>query len=360
MYRLFTLVAIALIAPAITLAADTEPRHLRGALLTAEMASSSRLSELRGQGYSAVVLALHGDSSAARAADKDAAQRVANAGLALWYWIEIGRNTQMADDHPQWMASLQGHLEWRRYFKDFAYPKAGEVVKNFPWVPILYQETFDAHLARVKELLSARPTAKGVLLNDLQGPPSACGCGNPVCRWTADYGPIKTATTLGDDVAARFVAAVEKLAGNGVVVVPVWTTECEAHDVAKDALCAGVGCFKGTCWKVYSRQLLPLAEQSQTIGALLLYKEFGQDGTAYSQPAGWVGHALRGFQSMPPANGGKAVEPQRLLAVLQGWNVSPEELRSQQAQAEAAGAAGWVVALAKIDQSWSPRIVAAR
>lgn len=50
----------------------------------------------------------------------------------------------------------------------------------------------------------------------------------------------------------------------------------------------------------------------------------------------------------------------RLLAVLQGWDVSPEELAAQQKQAETAGAAGWVVAFAKIDQSWSPRIVPAR
>jgi hypothetical protein len=126
--------------------------------------------------------------------------------------------------------------------------------------------------------------------------------------------------------------------------------------VAKDALCAGVGCFKGICWKAYTRQLKPLSEQSPRIGALLLYKEFGQDTKAYREPAGWVGHALRGFATQPPKHGGKAVEAQRLIAVLQGWDVTAEQLAAQRQQVEAARAAGFVVAFAKIEQSWSPKL----
>ncbi|MBI3469152.1 MAG: hypothetical protein HY000_39610 [Planctomycetes bacterium] len=360
MPQLLTALTLMLILSTPVLAADSQAARLRGALLTAAMASPSRLTELRAQGYNAIVLTVNDDSPLGRQADRDAAGRVTQAGLDLWYWIEVGRSPQLADAHPQWMASLQGHPEWRRYFKDFPAAKTGEVVKNYPWVPILYRETFDAHLTRFAKLLSARPAPEGVLLNDLQGPPSACGCGNPVCRWTADYGPIKTATPLEDDAAARFIAAAEKLVGDGVPVVPIWTTECESHDVAKDALCAGVGCYKGICWKAYSRQLRHVAEHSPVIGALLLYKEFGQDTPTFSQRAGWVGHALRSFQIMPPENGGQAVEPQRLLAVLQGWDVSTDDLAAQQKQAEMAGASGWVVAFSRIDQSWSPRIVAVR
>ena len=340
--------------------AEGPPARLRAALLTAAMGSDTRLVELRDGGYSTVVLAIDDDSAEGRLADREAAQRVAAAGLDLWYWIEIARCPKFADEHPEWMASLQGHLEWRRFFKDFPYPKPGEVVKNYPWVPILYREAFEAHLARVKQLLAARPPAKGILLNDLQGPPSACGCGNPVCRWTADYGPIKTATPLGDDAAARFVTEVEKLAVSGARVIPNWTTECEAHDVETDALCAGVGCFKGICWKAYTRQLRHVADQSPTIGALLLYKDFGQDTRAYPESAGWIGHALRGFQTLPVQNGGPLIEAPRLLPVLQGWNVTADELAAQETQATTAGAAGFVVALARIDQSWSPRLLTAR
>ena len=357
MPRLFAAIAISLLLSGHPPRAEDKAARLCGALLTAEMASPIRLKQLRDQGYNAVVLSLDGDTAEARQADRVAAQRIAEAGFDLWYWIEIARNRQLADDHPQWMASLQGHQEWRRFFKDFPQPKPGEVVKNYPWVPILYRETFDAQLARVKELLAARPASKGVLLNDLQGSPSACGCGNPVCRWTADYGPIKTATPLGDDTAARFVAVVKKACGSSVQVIPIWTTECEAHDVDNDALCAGVGCFKGICWKAYCRQLQPLAEQSPTIGALLLYKEFRQDTKNYPQRAGWIGHALRGFQTMPPQHNSKAIAASRLLPVLQGWDVSSAEIAAQQKQAETVGAAGWVVAFTKLDQSWSPRMI---
>ena len=177
-----------------------------------------------------------------------------------------------------------------------------------------------------------------------------------MCRWTADYGPIRTATPLKDDAAARFVASVEKIAADRWPVIPVWTPECEEHDVAKDALCAGVGCYKGICWKAYTRQLGPLSDQSPTLAALLLYKEFGQDTKVYDESAGWVGHALRGFRTMPAKHGGRGVEPQRVLAVLQGYDVSPAELSAQMKQMESAGAAGYVVAFARIDQSWSPRM----
>jgi hypothetical protein len=339
--------------------AGDDPSHagrFRGALLTAEMATAERLAELKTQGFADVALLLGEPTDATARADSTAAERIAAAGLRLHYWIEVGRCPQLADEHPKWIASLQGHQEWRRLHPDFPQPTASEVVKCYPWTPILYREAFAAHLERIERLLAARPAPAGLLLNDLQGPPTACGCGNPVCRWTADYGPIKTATAEGDDAAARFVVKVEAIAGDSIPVIPIWTTECEEHDVARDALCAGVGCFKGICWKAYTRQLKPLAEQSPTIGALLFYKEFGQDTKAYREPAGWVGHALRGFATMPPKHGGRAVEPQRLIAVLQGWDVTPDQLAAQRSQAEAVGAGGILVAFAKIDQSWSPRI----
>jgi len=357
-FALLVLIVLWLALPR-SFAAAKEPAataHLRAALLTAEMATSERLAQCVRDGQSAVLLVLDSDSQASRESLSGAAKRVGEAGLALEYWIEVGRCPELADAHPQWMASLQGHSEWRRLYKDFPEPRGDQVVKSYPWVPVLYRESFDAHLARVKRLLADRPASRGLWLNDLQGPPSACGCGNPVCRWTADYGPIKTATPLADDAAAKFVAEVGKLLPEAGRVVPVWTTECEEHDVAKDALCAGVGCYKGICWKAYTRQLMPLADESPVIGVLGLYKLFGQDTPIYKQPAEWVRAAARGFQTMPPQHGGRAIEPQRLLMVVQGFDVTAAELASQIRQAEDAGAAGIVVAYAKIDQSWQPRM----
>jgi len=262
----------------------------------------------------------------------------------------------MAESHPEWMASLQGHPEWRRFFKEIPFPKDDEVVKNYPWVPILYKEAFEAHRSRVAQLLEGKPSAQGIFLNDLQAGPSACGCGNPLCRWTADYGPIRTATLLGDDAAAQFVAAVKKIAP-GSQIIPVWTTECEEHHGAPDGLCAGVGCFQGLCWKAYTAQLMPVGQEAEKIAVLLPYLDFQQDVPVYGEKAGWIKHALESFTTMPPRHGGTAIPAERLIAVLQGWNVSDEEVQAQIARAEEAGAAGYIVSLAKIEQRWEPRIV---
>jgi hypothetical protein len=338
------------------LCGESEQR-LRGALVTADMVTDQRLETLR-RDYSAIVLALNRGEETARVADKQAAKKIAESGLELHYWIEVGRCEELAEAHPRWMASLQGHPEWRRFYKDFPQPKPDEVVKCYPWVPVSYQEAHDAHLGRIKNLLADLPPAKSVFLNDLQAAPSACGCGNPVCRWTTDYGPIVTATRLGDDAAAKFVAAVRKLVPAETAVVPVWTTECEEHDKENDALCAGVGCYKGTCWKEYTKQLMPVADDSPTLAVLLAYKEFGQDGPHYKQKAGWIRHALvHGFDEQPAKNKGRKIEPSRLIAVLQGWNVTNVEIAAQIDQAKSAGAAGYIVAVAKIDQSWSPKMV---
>lgn len=340
----------------VNLATAAEPT-LRGALVTADMVTSERLEALR-RDYGAIVLAVNGSDQASRAADKRAAESIAKSGLALHYWIEVGRCPELADTHPRWMASLQGHPEWRRFHKEFPQPKADEVVKCYPWLPVYYQEAFDAHLARIEKLLADLPPASSIYLNDLQAAPSACGCGNPVCRWTTDYGPIVTATKLGDDAAAKFVGAVRKFVPKETTVVPVWTTECEEHDKENDALCAGVGCYKGTCWKEYTKQLMPVADESKTLAVLLAYKEFGQDGLHYKERAGWIRHALvHGFAEQPSKNKGRKIEPSRLIAVLQGWNVTEGEIAAQIEQAKSARAAGYLVALAKIDQSWTPKIV---
>ena len=330
---------------------------LRGALLSAKLATADHLEVLKKDGYNSAILQITSTAAADIKQDAAAAKRIEAASLELCYWLEIARSPELADAHPLWMASLQGHGEWRRFHKDLPFPKEGEVVKNYPWVPVLYQESFDAHLARVTKLLSELPPPKRIFLNDLQAAPSACGCGNPVCRWTADYGPIVTATKLGDDAAARFVTEVRKLVPSETPVIPIWTTECEEHDKEKDALCAGIGCFKGICWKAYTKQLMPLAENSSEIGVLLLYKDFGQDSSVYSQPAGWIKHALAGFATMPPKNDGKAIGPERLIAVLQGYDVSERELAEQIARTKEVGAAGTIVAFAKIDQSWSPKLI---
>jgi len=340
---------------------------MRGVLVTPEEATAKALREFKREALTGVVLSLRDGETGAAA---PAAARVRAAGLDLYYWIEVGRCPALAEAHPEWMASLQGHPEWRRLFPNAPEPGAGEVVKNYPWVPVLYQEAFGAHLQRVKSLLRALPPARGIFLNDLQAAPSACGCGNTLCRWTPDYGPIRTATRppargYPADAAARFLTAVatgaERRPGApGAEIIPVWTTECEEQE--KDAACAGVACFQGACWREYTAQLMPVARECPTLAVLCLYRAFGRDrppGTRLrvSGEADWVGQALRSFVEMPPRRGGQPVPLQRLLAVLQGWDVTEAQRQAQIRRCREAGARGYVMALTRIDQGWEPRIV---
>ena len=338
---LFVIAAI----PQLSAAGDVRG-DLKAALLSVKQSDSATLRELRRQKYNAIVLDL---GSAGAHPARAAAARIRESGFGLYYWIEVARCPELADAHPEWMASLQGHPEWRRLHPDFPQPRDGEVVKNYPWVPISYRESFDAHLERIRKMLAGLPKPDGIFLNDLQSAPSACGCGNTLCRWTSDYGPIKTATPLGPDSAAKFVAEVRKIAP-GAEVIPVWLSECQEHESKKGAACDGVSCFSGTCWREWTAQLMPLATGSNRIGALLTHGAFGL-------PDSWIESGIRSFQKMPPIRGGKSVPVARVIPILQAWKAIPQDRSSAIPSARAAGSTEFVVAMTPIEQSWTPRMV---
>ena len=140
-----------------------------------------------------------------------------------------------------------------------------------------------------------------------------------------------------------------------VEVIPVWTTECEQHDGAEDGLCAGVGCFQGICWRAYTKQLMPVAKQSARLGVLLPYRAFQRDLPIYGHEAGWLMHAVKSFQTMPVRHRGAPIPPSRLIAVLQGWDLSDQKVAMQIDVAKRAGVAGFLVAYAEIEQDWKPK-----
>jgi hypothetical protein len=219
-------------------------------------------------------------------------------------------------------------------------------------VPVLYQETFVPHLQKLKALIEGSPAPRRLFLNDLQGAPSACGCGHHLCRWTTDYGPITSATRLPDEGAANFVAVVQRMVP-GSDVVPVWATECEAQD--RETLCGGVGCYGGACWREWTAQLMPVAAVSPLLGVLATYRVLHRDLPVYKEPAAWVARAVAFFKDMPARYQKEGVAANRLLAIVQGWDVTPAQLDAQMAQAHQAGVKGVVVAYAAIDQGWEPR-----
>ena len=337
--------------------AERGASDLRGAIIDPAGATSHRLSELASAGTNTAVLMLSSSESKTKTAIRIAAVNAQRAGLDLAYWIEVARSPELADEHPRWMASLQTHEEWRRLFPETAKPGPSEVAKTYPWVPILARAPFEAQRKRLLKLLAEVPAPKLIFLNDLQGAPSACGCGNSLCRWTSDYGPRRSTTPLDDNAAALFIREIQTAAPDSEVI-PVWTTECEEHDGSPDGLCAGVGCYDGLCWRAYTRQLMPVAETSRRLAVLALYQEFQRDLPHYGPAeASWIEYAVGTFQTMPPRHRGKAIPASRMIAVVQGWDVSADQIEAQRSAAKRAGAAGSVVAYAKIDQSWTPKIV---
>jgi hypothetical protein len=286
----------------------------------------------------------------------------------LYYWIEIARNERLADAHPRWMASLGMHDDWLARFANVRKPAKGEVAKCHPWVPIGYAEAFEAHLRRVEQLLERVPqNYRGILLNDLQGGPASCGCGNLQCRWAIDYGVPPTATQSGvDDAAARFVAVVRKLAPDKQIV-PVWMTECEDGDLPADkspmgkttGLCGSVACAKGTCPRVFAKQLGALLDaHAGPLGLLVAEDSSGRDASFYGGAGGWIAASVDYLDATRLASPGR-VPHDRLWLVVQG---APESSTAQAAARQAAQRLGpgmVIVSRIRIEQSYEPRIVAA-
>ncbi len=320
----------------------------RGIVVSAEQVTSEALREWQVNSY-CVAMVLSNDTN--HSAELKAATAINAAKLPLEYFIEIGRCPEMAAAHPEWMASLQGHAEWRKLFPAVAEPTENQVVKNSPWVPILYAETFAAHEDRVASLLRNMPIAEKIWLHDLQGAPSACGCGHPLCRWTADYGPIKTATPLDNSAAAKFVSAIQELSPESQIV-PIFAGECEQED--EHSVCCGVACFDGKCWTEFTAQLDAVAQVSPLIGVSSFYIDYERDLSRYGTDAAWIKYTVRSFQEMPPKRKGTGVASPRLVPILQGWNVSDAQISAQIKQANACNVSGWRLALTPIDQSWQP------
>ncbi|HEV3256292.1 MAG TPA: hypothetical protein VG013_05375 [Gemmataceae bacterium] len=341
--------------------AGTPNKPFEAVLAAADGVDAEKVAGWKKEGFRAVVIVLD-DRHEARALQK-AADAVAANSLELYYWIEVGRNPTLARRHPEWMASLGMHDDWRKRFPKVRPLEKGEVAKVWPWVPISYRETFDAQTTRIKRLLARVPAGyRGLLLNDLQGGPAACGCGNLQCRWAVDYGVPSTATKLaGPDVAARFVAEVGKSV-KGKEVIPVWTTECEQEDLPRGqppkqgwgtGYCGNVPCFD-FCRKKFAEQWTALhAGRRGPTGLLLLHREFQRDRKEYGGAAAWITHALAYFGKQ----GTRPLPRRRLWLVVQGYDVSAEDEAAARRVAAKTGAGGVLVARTRIDQSYEPRIV---
>jgi hypothetical protein len=330
-------------------------------LITPDHVSGQAIENWKAEGFNGVVLVLD-ETNAATV--KAAAAALANAAMPFRYWVEVGRNVSIASAHPEWMASLGMHDDWRKNFSKPPQVRTGEVVKAFPWVPINYKEAFAAHIKRVERLLGAAPTNhSGVLLNHLQAGPSSCGCGNLQCRWATDYQVPATGLRVGDDAASQFVSAVQKLVPN-TPVVPVWTTECEHDDLpaAKRAdrrstgLCGTVGCATGSCPKEFARQWESLAKNHRHPVALLaLHNNFARTNAAFAQGPAWVPRTIVYLDDTLRQETKTSFPRARLWLVVQG--ATRDEERFARTIASDTGAANVILSRVRLDQSFEPHVV---
>ena len=339
---------------------------LQAVIADAESITRESAARWHRDGYDAAAVVL--DNRHDRGSYQRAADALTLAGLDLYYWIEVARQSELAAEHPDWMAALGMHDDWHARFPKTPLPGKGEVAKAYPWVPIGYREAYQAHLKRIEHLLDrAAGEYRGLLLNDLQGAPASCGCGNLQCRWAIDYGVASTATKLdGDDIAAQFVAEVGKMAA-GKSVVPVWTTECEDRDLPADrrpagrttGYCGGVGCSQTTCPKAFTKQWTALTSRDDgPVAILATHKELGREGDEYGDTAEWIAQAVDYLDEIPPKHGGDEISHSRLWLVVQGYDVSPDSVAAARQVAARTGAGAVFVALTRLDQSYEPRVFA--
>jgi hypothetical protein len=337
-------------------------------LVDPDTVNARQIEEWQREGFSALGILLdeeHGADAYARAAAAAAFDQ-----MDVYYWIEIARNPRIADAHPRLMASLGMHDDWQARFPATNPPKKGQVAKAYPWVPIAYSDAFQSHLNRVKRLLEIVPASyRGLLLNDLQGGPAACGCGNLQCRWAIDYGVPATATAQGvDDAAARFVTKVRGLAPSKQVV-PIWMTECEASDLPMDkapggrstGLCGSVACATGECPKAFRRQLTSLVKaHPESLGLLVSQKSSGRDAGFYGGPTGWIPAAVDYLDATPVSADGRHVPHDRLWLVVQGAAAGDEGEIAARAEARRMHPRAIIAARIPLDQSYEPRIMEAQ
>ena len=57
---------------------------------------------------------------------------------------------------------------------------------------------------------------------------------------------------------------------------------------------------------------------------------------------------------MPQKRNGTGVPAERLIAILRGWDVTPEQLAAQIERVKETTAQGYLIVLCPIEQSWQP------
>jgi len=214
---------------------------------------------------------------------ESSAKAARDSGLDLYYWIESGGIPKLAAAAPEWMASLGMHTDWLKRFPHAKTPGAGEVAKAFPWGPLTIgsiRRAFARYRSFAQQL---PPDYRGILLNDLQGGPASCGCGNLQCRWATDITfrhCMKFEATMPPPDSSRRSSQSRQQGSHSV-----WAPKCDNEDLPKEKR-AGEW-TTGYSARLVARRKLPQSVHTTIHGADQGHRGNVESGVASANSAGY-------------------------------------------------------------------------
>jgi hypothetical protein len=272
-------------------------------------------------------------------------------GIEAAFWVEVGRNEEAARAHTEWLHTPQ-HDEWLVPFPEWE----AETAAVFPWLPLNNKAVFNFQLERMRRAAALLEAGDSIFLNNVQNPPAGCGCGNLQCRsWDNSPGD-KVAPSPYDRQDVYFTAIFMdalKAEHPELKMIPVICPECERGVAVGEAFspedqtgyCHSVSCAD-PCALFYYPGLLRALAGLESVGLLCAYKALGRDVPLYGEQAAWIGANINRYAEHAPR--------QSVIAVLQGWDVSEDEIRAQTKQAASAGASKIILSKLALDQSYWP------
>ena len=225
-------------------------------------------------------------------------------GLQTHAWIQVARDPEAANLHPEWMHCPQHH-EWLQRFPEY---QEGHPAVVQPYIGLNTRAAFDYALEKTTRLIEGADWATRIWLANIQGPPMGCGCGNPSCRsWDNAPGP-KLASTPYDRpeilFPLEFYSALAAAVPNADLV-PVLCPECERFislDGVDDPdgpegtdLCMSIPCGS-ICTNQYFPQLLHgFRDRCEHVGLLLMVDALEKNHPVFGAPRAWATHAHRHY-----------------------------------------------------------------
>jgi hypothetical protein len=223
-------------------------------------------------------------------------------------------------------------------------------------LPLNNREVFDYQVAKVASIGSMLGAGDWICLSNVQNPPAGCGCGNLQCRsWDNSPGEKVAASPYEHKdqfFTSLFIQAV-KAKHPRLRITPVICPECEqgvdvGTTTSPDGMtryCHSINC-SDPCGSIYYPGLVRALSPLDRVGLLCTYKVLRRDLPLYGKKAAWVAANIARY--------GQHGEVRKLLAVIQGWDVSAEEIEAQLDFVSRSNAGGYILSRLALDNSFWP------